>query len=464
MASYQDSVILKFDSPDTGNAAVGRSIAVKQLGLLSNIFSDAELTIPKSNPFLTDQDGFYQFYCADGLYEIEIGNPVERTIQTPIGSISDIKPGVTVLSNSKPNNTFLERNNQVVNTDDYVIGGTPGYPLIFEPTSYSAGPEYSNGLIIDTEGSALRKETFIDDNNVSYALIRGGSFLYSEDNGSTEFEASTSNTINLNAIATDSINYIVGVASSGRIEIFDYKTKSSIGNQTVGSNVFRFVEYNKADDLWYAINWDGRLYSTLNPFSSWVDLGIIPGSFGTGNNYTKTNNGYLCQDVNGNIYFIDNLVTGTLSLVVSSGSSDFIFKSTMSKNSDNGILIGIGSSGREVYKTINGGQSFSSVSFTGLPIETLVDGVNIEGDVYVVVSVSNNFYYTLDAGLTFTEVLSNTSSNGAIYKTSNNEVINVLDNIDLRSIAIPGVPALTKFRVTQLLSPNSTDKYYVKAK
>ena len=71
MKKYLNSVVAKFDTTQSGNAATGTKITVRDsgTGLKVDIYSDDGVTI-KDNPFTVDSNGNYEFYVADGRYDI----------------------------------------------------------------------------------------------------------------------------------------------------------------------------------------------------------------------------------------------------------------------------------------------------------------------------------------------------------------------------------------------------------
>ena len=71
MKKYFNSVVSKFDTTQSGNAATGTTITVRNNGKGSKavIYSDNGVT-EMSNPFTVDSNGNYEFYVADGRYDI----------------------------------------------------------------------------------------------------------------------------------------------------------------------------------------------------------------------------------------------------------------------------------------------------------------------------------------------------------------------------------------------------------
>ncbi len=71
MKKYLNSVVAKFDTTASGNAATGTTITVRDssTGLKVTLYSDDGVT-QKDNPFTVDNNGNYEFYVADGRYDI----------------------------------------------------------------------------------------------------------------------------------------------------------------------------------------------------------------------------------------------------------------------------------------------------------------------------------------------------------------------------------------------------------
>lgn len=61
----------------TGAPAPGYKIAVYFAGTENTapIFSDNQGTVDMANPFLSDDNGFFLFYVANGRYDISIADP-----------------------------------------------------------------------------------------------------------------------------------------------------------------------------------------------------------------------------------------------------------------------------------------------------------------------------------------------------------------------------------------------------
>lgn len=465
MASYQDSVILKFDSPSSGNAAVGKQIAVKQNDVLSDIFSDEALTVPLSNPFVTDQDGFYQFYCTDGVYNIEVGSPVEFTLTRTIGALGKLAVGVTALANQSPGADWLERNNQVALVADYpLLAGTPGYPINSEIQSYVLGSNVSRESATE-QHFGFNSNIIYDDNGTIYMTNIGktgvtGSFLYSDDDGLTEKYATTSNTLNLLHLATNNTTQIVAVGRSGRVEVFDYATKTSIGNVTVGSVDLTYVEYNSG--IWTLMDFNGNVFTATNPLGTWTSDGTV--DFGaitkTGIYAEKTTTGYVIY-VNG----ADQLFHATT--LLGSPTASLVHTSV---NQD--IQVGQGhdgqgrymfNDGQDVFVSTNGGLSFSQA--TGSLFLPLNGQLYFSaGDTWVLVTDDGEFYYTKDFGESFIKETVTAFNYPWIYFNSDKDAILIPNGSSSRVVFNATLSTGIDFTVSSLASPNATDKYYVKAR
>lgn len=76
MQRYSGFVLRKIDDPEQGNIAEGVTIEVrnKSDNLIADLFSDPSGTIPKENPMVSDTNGKYFFYAADGGYIIDVAD------------------------------------------------------------------------------------------------------------------------------------------------------------------------------------------------------------------------------------------------------------------------------------------------------------------------------------------------------------------------------------------------------
>lgn len=478
MASYEDSVILKFDSPDTGNANVGEKIAVKQSDVLSSIFLDEALTIPKANPFSTDQDGFYQFFCADGVYEIEIGSPVTRSLERSIGETGKLATGVTLLANTDLGDTWLDRDDHLELVVDFPdLAGSPGYPIVIgDITGYVLQSNFNSGLSYsyNTPSTYMKKNNTIDSKGTVYICsdINGGSFVYSEDGWQTESFASTSNTLRLKDIAiNEKLGIIVCCGISGRIEIFDRDAKISIGNSSTVNTELNYIEYDEETLLYTAIGQIGAVYYTANPFGGWTtDTPLNIPTFGIANYIEKTKDGYLILNTsNSEIYFSATLLGNPSIIDLTPQFSGNISGQTQVKqcsDMESGKVLLIDKPSGTLYRSLDGGQNWLPVSSVGISLLNIDDMKHIKGDTWACAdSVANDIFYTIDAGDSWTAV----GMTGLldIRQILINESYNIIlndDNSSTRTLATPTGAGSDQFRVSNLDSPNSTDYYQVKAK
>lgn len=94
MRKYLNSVVNKFDTTQSGNAATGTTITVRNTGLgtKADIYSDTVMT-SKTNPFTVDSNANYEFYVANGRYDIiqDEGLPTElRLVDVSIFDVEEI--------------------------------------------------------------------------------------------------------------------------------------------------------------------------------------------------------------------------------------------------------------------------------------------------------------------------------------------------------------------------------------
>lgn len=474
MASYQNSVILKFDSATTGNAAVNEQVAIKQVGVLSPIYEDQAKTILKSNPFFTDTNGFYEFFCDAGVYTVEIGNPIEKSFFVTLadsagaGGGDTIVIGTTLLANSDLGSDYIYRDGLKYNTNQYPdLSGTPGFPVAGDPTSYSAGANYSSGVTINTS-AIYAKEAIIDENGLIIVGSFSGTFMYSEDQGQTEALATTANTTILFSIATNASTLIVGAGISGKIEVFDYNTKISTGSSTAGTINIRSVFYDSDLSLFIALNQSNQVWTASDPLGLWTNEGTISGIPGTLSSAEKTSSGYVIFDnTSKDLYFTTDLLLLSASVVATNtNTNDLLIYGTFDKDSGLGLAMNVSVTSRLLFRTLDGGQNFSSIPFTGMSTATIIDMKHISGNVFVCYDTAENFFYTVDAGDNWTEIVmpTPTGNSGAFYFNTTGDIFGIIDNQDERSKMIAVLPPQSEFVSTLIASPNQTDFYQVRAK
>ena len=92
MKKYLNSVVAKFDTTQSGNAATGTTITVRSIltGAKVTLYSDNGTTV-KENPFTVDSNGNYEFYVADGRYNVIQDEDLPTQITLADVSIFDIE-------------------------------------------------------------------------------------------------------------------------------------------------------------------------------------------------------------------------------------------------------------------------------------------------------------------------------------------------------------------------------------
>lgn len=90
MATYNNSVINKFDTGENGNAGTGASVTVYLAGTTTKASITHDSLDPTSNPMFADSNGNYSFEVSSGTYDIVIneGNLSEQRLDsTLIGEV-----------------------------------------------------------------------------------------------------------------------------------------------------------------------------------------------------------------------------------------------------------------------------------------------------------------------------------------------------------------------------------------
>ena len=104
MRHIQDSVVIKYDTEETGNAGSFKPVTVFRTGTTNKAqLFDINLN-PIGNPVLCDEDGNYEFTIDDGTYDIYVdyGLPTQQSsLKQQIANIIEnapLSPGDTVIS------------------------------------------------------------------------------------------------------------------------------------------------------------------------------------------------------------------------------------------------------------------------------------------------------------------------------------------------------------------------------
>jgi hypothetical protein len=216
MQNFKGTLLRQFDSNATGNVETGSPITVRNQtdDTLATIYSDNGIT-EKDNPFISDAQGEYNFFAANGVYKIEIGSPVVKTeenvnlfdqsdfdtlteapfddtpyvrrdgIWVPATSSEGggLKVGDYYASASGPRDPVkdLELNGQGVSSALYPdLVGLPGYTVNNDPTGITGTPASPVEILTPTTGitQSSTREVFINIDNtaaVYYSLSTSGS-------------------------------------------------------------------------------------------------------------------------------------------------------------------------------------------------------------------------------------------------------------------------------------------------
>lgn len=175
MKKYLDSVVAKFDTTQGGNAAIGTTVTVRNVttGAKATIYSDNGLT-EKSNPFTVDDNGNYEFYVADGRYNIiqDEGLPTVLTLSDV--SIFDVE-------------TFLAPTGRavLVATTEILINSTFTYVLdsVANTLGYSESNDGGNGQWRKTSFVGVASQTPAQRGNATLTDGLGFVWEYVDDLG-----------------------------------------------------------------------------------------------------------------------------------------------------------------------------------------------------------------------------------------------------------------------------------------
>jgi len=170
MRKYFNSVVAKFDTTASGNAATGTTITVRDraTGVKAPLFSDDGVT-PKTNPFTVDSNGNYEFYVADGRYNIiqDEGLPSELA-QNDI-SIFDIEAYLAPAGDA----AFVATTLTLVNSNFNYKEGTVLSSLGFETTS-----DGGNGQWVKSEFTGTPSQTPAQRGSATLTDARGAVWQY----------------------------------------------------------------------------------------------------------------------------------------------------------------------------------------------------------------------------------------------------------------------------------------------
>lgn len=204
MRKYFDSII-----GSDGRPVAGASVTVTAFGggAPSSIFSDSAGSVPKANPVVTDANGYFEFYAADGRYSLSIvatgfgsrtltdialedpADPSQQTINggsinnTPIGATTPNSGAFTTLSASGGITGTLTGNASTATTATNLSGGTVDATSVISsgnlratsatlPLGYNIG---SGGAV--TQGSGSGKATAVTLDRPSGRITLDGAAL-----------------------------------------------------------------------------------------------------------------------------------------------------------------------------------------------------------------------------------------------------------------------------------------------
>lgn len=143
MQKYDGFVLRKVDDPDQGNIVIGAvvKIKLKSTGLLADIFSDEAGTVPLDNPLISNSDGKYSFYAANGAYIIDV-NDGSSTLDIQLLSAADITSEIEEaidahVAESNPHTQYAQ-------TDDLADVATSGSYTDLSDKPNAAAVVYTN--------------------------------------------------------------------------------------------------------------------------------------------------------------------------------------------------------------------------------------------------------------------------------------------------------------------------------
>ncbi|MCP3697101.1 MAG: hypothetical protein GY920_00825 [Aliivibrio sp.] len=178
MRTYNNSIVIKFDTTATGNAGAGKPVTVYEAGTVTKaeLFNAAEQTI--TNPINADNEGNYSFKVANGIYDIVIDQGLPTQVKIENELITDAAGGG---SGSSAIETIQLTSGQVlvqftVNTEGasfYINGTGADNGRILESVNYSYNQSLNqvtltNSYPSGTYISAIRDTGYINEDYVRY--------------------------------------------------------------------------------------------------------------------------------------------------------------------------------------------------------------------------------------------------------------------------------------------------------
>ena len=178
MRTYNNSIVIKFDTTATGNAGAGKPVTVYEVGTVTKaeLFNSAEQAI--TNPINADNEGNYSFKVANGIYDIVIDQGLPTQVKIENELITDAAGGG---SGSSAIETIQLTSGQVlvqftVNTEGasfYINGTGADNGRILESVNYSYNQSLNqvtltNSYPSGTYISAIRDTGYINEDYVRY--------------------------------------------------------------------------------------------------------------------------------------------------------------------------------------------------------------------------------------------------------------------------------------------------------
>ncbi|MCP4236484.1 MAG: hypothetical protein GY770_23360, partial [Aestuariibacter sp.] len=178
MRTYNNSIVIKFDTTATGNAGAGKPVTVYEVGTTTKaeLFNSAEQAI--TNPINADNEGNYSFKVANGIYDIVIDQGLPTQVKIENELITDAAGGG---SGSSAIETIQLTSGQVlvqftVNTEGasfYINGTGADNGRILESVNYSYNQSLNqvtltNSYPSGTYISAIRDTGYINQDYVRY--------------------------------------------------------------------------------------------------------------------------------------------------------------------------------------------------------------------------------------------------------------------------------------------------------
>lgn len=346
------------------------------------------------------------------------------------------------------------------------LAGMPGFPISSDPVGYNVEDKYNSLLQLSTGTAPFQKVTILDDNGEIFIGSGSniGGFAFSDDGGLTEKSSTESTTVFKFGVSTDSSSVIISHGFSGIIYAYDYNSKIQLSSKSAGSEYIFSSCYNKELLEFYAMNTKGYIYSSDNPITSnWIAEGYIAGlPILSSTTFSKTKSGYVINQEK-NIYFVDDLTTGTATLKFTAVGGKLHSIKTSESDSDVGVVF-VGNTGlNSAHVTVDGGETYTQATATGLTQANIVDSIKVTDDIYVIIDSDNKFNITFDFCETFESIETGSLiALDVLYKTDNLSVISTTKNSKERYKITPVPGENPEFTSKKIDSPNENFSYWTK--